>query len=44
LSELRNQQLVEATTNGRRPNWRLSENGIETLKMSVQISRAEANT
>ena len=44
LSELRNQELVEATTNGRRPNWRLSENGIETLKMSVQISRAEANT
>ena len=34
LSELRNGDLVEAATEARRPNWRLSDNGMEALVTS----------
>jgi len=42
LSELRDGELVEAATEARRPNWRLSENGIEALVNSREVARIEA--
>ena len=42
LSELRNGELVEAATEARRPNWRLSDNGMKTLVTSREVARIEA--
>ena len=42
LSELRNGELVEAATEARRPNWRLSDNGMEALVTSREVARIEA--
>ena len=42
LSELRNGELVEAASEARRPNWRLSDNGMEVLVTSREVARIEA--
>jgi len=42
LSELRNGELVEAASEARRPNWRLSDNGMEALVTSREVARIEA--
>lgn len=42
LMELRNAELVEAASEARRPNWRLSETGHQTLGVSRKIARVEA--
>ena len=42
LSELRNGDLVEAASEARRPNWRLSDNGMEALVTSREVARIEA--
>ena len=42
LSELRNGEFVEAASEARRPNWRLSDNGMEALVTSREVARIEA--
>ena len=42
LSELKSAELVEPASEARRPNWRLSSIGLETLSSSRQLSRFEA--
>ena len=42
LSELRNVDVVEAASNNRRPNWRISNKGMDILAASREISTKEA--
>lgn len=42
LSELRNGEMVEAASEARRPNWRLSETGMDVLVNSREVARIEA--
>lgn len=42
LSELRSAEVVEAASEERRPNWRISDKGLDVLTASKEISRAEA--
>ena len=42
LSELKSAELVEPASEARRPNWRLSSIGLETLSSSRELSRFEA--
>ena len=42
LSELRNVDVVEAASNNRRPNWRISDKGMDILAASREISTKEA--
>jgi len=42
LAELRAAELVEAASQAKRPKWRVSLGGQDTLEVSRQIARAEA--
>jgi predicted transcriptional regulator len=42
LAELRASELVEAASQAKRPKWRVSLGGQDTLEVSRQIARAEA--
>lgn len=42
LAELRASELVEAANQAKRPKWRVSLGGQDTLEVSRQIARAEA--
>ncbi len=42
LSELKSAELVEPASEVRRPNWRLSSIGLETLSSSRELARSEA--
>ncbi len=42
LAELRSAELVEAATEKRRPNWRLSDVGLDVLTTSREVARVEA--
>ena len=42
LSELKSSELVEPASQSRRPNWRLSSVGLETLSSSRELARSEA--
>ena len=42
LSELKSAELVEPASEARRPNWRLSSIGLETLSRSRELARSEA--
>ena len=42
LSELKSAELVEPASGARRPNWRLSSIGLETLSSSRELARSEA--
>ena len=42
LAELRAAELVIAASEARRPNWRLSDVGIDVLTTSREVARAEA--
>ena len=42
LSELRSSELVEAASDSRRPNWRLSSVGLAALLNSRDVARLEA--
>ena len=42
LSELKSAELVEPASEARRPNWRLSSIGLETLSSSRELARSEA--
>jgi len=42
LNELRNGEMVEATSEARRPKWRLSDSGIDALVNSREVARIEA--
>ena len=42
LAELRSAELVEAASQAKRPKWRVSLDGQDTLDVSRQIARAEA--
>lgn len=42
LSELRSSELVEAASDSRRPNWRLSSVGLATLTNSRDVARLES--
>lgn len=42
LAELRAVELVEAATESRRPNWRLSDVGVDVLMTSREVARIEA--
>ena len=42
LSELKFAELVEPASEARRPNWRLSSIGLETLSSSRELARSEA--
>ena len=42
LSELRGAEIVEAASEERRPNWRISDKGLDVLTVSKEISRVEA--
>ena len=42
LSELKSAELVEPASESRRPNWRLSSIGLETLSSSRELARSEA--
>ena len=42
LMELRNGEYVEAASEARRPKWRLSDNGMNALVSSREVSRIEA--
>tara|TARA_Y100001970_G_scaffold262353_1_gene346486 strand:- start:437 stop:1258 length:822 start_codon:yes stop_codon:yes gene_type:complete len=42
LSELRSAEIVEPASGKRRPNWRVSDKGIEVLTASREVSRSEA--
>jgi len=42
LAELRAAELVIAASEARRPNWRLSDIGIDVLTTSREVARAEA--
>ena len=42
LSELKSAELVEPASEDRRPNWRLSSIGLETLSSSRELARSEA--
>ena len=42
LSELRNGGMIEAASEARRPNWRVSDSGIDTLVMSKEVASLEA--
>ena len=42
LSELKSAELVEPASEARRPNWRLSSIGLETLSSSRELARCEA--
>lgn len=42
LAELRAAELVEAATESRHPNWRLSDVGVEVLMTSREVARVEA--
>jgi len=44
LDELRSAELVEAANQAKRPKWRVSLGGQDTLTVSRQIARAEATT
>lgn len=39
LRELRQSEMVETASNGRRPKWKVSENGTNTLSISKEMSR-----
>ena len=39
LRELRQSEMVEAASSGRRPRWKVSENGTNTLSISKEMSR-----
>ena len=42
LSELRNSEIVEAASQKKRPNWRISDKGMTALIASREVSRKEA--
>tara|TARA_Y100001970_G_scaffold5843_3_gene6515 strand:+ start:4884 stop:5729 length:846 start_codon:yes stop_codon:yes gene_type:complete len=42
LNELKSANLVEAASDSRRPNWRLSSIGLTTLSSSRELARSEA--
>lgn len=42
LSELRNGEIVEAASQKKRPNWRISDKGMAALIASREVSRKEA--
>jgi len=42
LSELRNGGMIEAASEARRPNWKVSDTGHDALTMSKEVSRIEA--
>jgi len=42
LNELRNGEMVEAASQARRPNWRLSDSGMDALVTSREVARIEA--
>jgi len=42
LNELRNGEMVEAASETRRPNWRLSDSGMDALVTSREVARIEA--
>ncbi len=42
LNELRNGEMVEAASEARRPNWRLSDSGMDALVTSREVARIEA--
>ena len=42
LNELRNGEMVEAASQARRPNWRLSDSGMDALVTSRKIARIES--
>lgn len=42
LAELRSAELVEAASGARRPNWRLSDVGLDVLSTSREVARLEA--
>ncbi len=42
LSELRNTEIVEAASERKRPNWRISDKGMKALVASREVSRKEA--
>ena len=42
LSELRNGGMIEAASEARRPNWKVSDTGHDALTMSKEASRIEA--
>tara|TARA_B100000029_G_scaffold335975_1_gene328089 strand:- start:223 stop:1104 length:882 start_codon:yes stop_codon:yes gene_type:complete len=42
LSELRNGGMIEAASEARRPNWRVSDSGHDALLMSKEVARVDA--
>ena len=42
LNELRNGEMVEATSQARRPKWRLSDSGMDALVTSREVARIES--
>ena len=42
LSELRNGGMIEAASEARRPNWRVSDSGHDALVVSKEVARVEA--
>ena len=42
LSELRNGGMVEAASESRRPNWKVSNSGLDALTASKEVARIEA--
>ena len=42
LNELRNGEMVEAASKARRPQWRLSDSGMDALVISREVARIEA--
>ncbi len=42
LSELRNGGMIEAASEARRPNWKVSDTGHDALTMSKEVARIEA--
>ena len=42
LNELRNGEMVEAASEARRPQWRLSDSGMDALVISREVARIEA--
>ncbi len=42
LSELRNGGMIEAASEARRPNWKVSNSGHDALVMSKEVARVEA--
>ena len=42
LSELRNGGMIEAASTSRRPNWKVSNSGLDALTASKEVARIEA--